>query len=70
LALDTVPGTAFAYSNFGYCLLGRVIERLSGQSYEAYVRDVILRRCGIQEMQIAGNTLAGRQPDEVRYCAE
>jgi CubicO group peptidase (beta-lactamase class C family) len=65
--LDTVPGTAFAYSNFGYCLLGRVIERLSGQSYENHVRDVILRPCGVEAMQIAGNSFAERQPDEVRY---
>ena len=70
LPLDTLPGTAFAYSNFGYCLLGRIIERLSGQSYENYVRDAVLRRCGIQDMQIAGNTLAERQHGEVRYYAQ
>ena len=34
------------------------------------MRDVILRRCGIDEMQIAGNTLAERLPDEVRYYAQ
>jgi len=27
------PGTQHAYSNFGYCLLGRVIERVSGSPY-------------------------------------
>jgi CubicO group peptidase (beta-lactamase class C family) len=70
LPLDTTPGTHFAYSNFGYCLLGRVIEMLSGQRYETYVRDVILRRCGIDDMQIAGNTLAERQAGEVRYYAQ
>lgn len=70
LPLDTMPGTAFAYSNFGYCLLGRVVERVTGQPYETYVRDVILRRCGIADMRIAGNTFAERQPDEVRYDAQ
>jgi CubicO group peptidase (beta-lactamase class C family) len=68
--LDTVPGTAFAYSNFGYCLLGRIVEKLSGQTYETYVRDVVLRRCGIDEMHVAGNTLFERQPGEVRYYAQ
>ena len=29
--LDFDPGTRHAYSNFGYCLLGRVIEQISGQ---------------------------------------
>jgi CubicO group peptidase (beta-lactamase class C family) len=68
--LDTVPGTAFAYSNFGYCVLGRVIERLTGKSYETFVRDVILRRCGIEDMQIAGNLLQERQAGEVRYYGQ
>ncbi len=67
--LHTVPGTSFAYSNFGYCLLGRVIERLSGQRYDAFVRENILRRRGIEDMQIGGNTLAERQLGEVRYHA-
>src|SRR5262249_39849061 len=35
--LDFDPGTAFAYSNFGYCVLGRVIEAVSGESYARYV---------------------------------
>src|SRR3954468_19201462 len=38
--LDSDPGTAYAYSNFGYCMLGRVVEAISGKSYElpAYYR--------------------------------
>ena len=31
--LDFNPGTAYAYSNFGYCVLGRVIEAVSGKPY-------------------------------------
>jgi CubicO group peptidase (beta-lactamase class C family) len=67
MPLETAPGTAFAYSNFGYCLLGRVIEKLTGQRYEAFVRDTILRRCGIEDMRVGGDTLAERLPREVRY---
>ena len=29
--LDFEPGARFAYSNFGYCLLGRAIEKVSGR---------------------------------------
>jgi CubicO group peptidase (beta-lactamase class C family) len=36
------PGTRYAYSNLGYCRLGQLIERLSGSSYESYVRRFIL----------------------------
>ena len=41
--LDFDPGVRQAYSNYGYCLLGRVIEKLAGQSYEAAVRERIYR---------------------------
>ncbi len=65
--LEHPPGENHAYSNFGFCVLGRVIEKLTGVPYEQYVRDVILRRCGITGMRIAGNTLADRAPNEAVY---
>jgi len=65
--LDQPPGRHYAYSNFGYCVLGRVIERITRQNYANYVRDSLLKRCGITAMTIAGNTLAQRHPAEVRY---
>jgi len=61
------PGTRFLYSNFGYCLLGRVIERISGKSYSEYIRDAVLAPCGITTMRIAGNTRAERAEKEVVY---
>jgi len=65
--LQSDPGTAYRYSNFGYCVLGRVIEKVSGQSYEAYVRSAVLAPIGITRMRI-GHTLPGeRAPGEVRY---
>jgi CubicO group peptidase (beta-lactamase class C family) len=42
LPLDFPPGSRWSYSNTGYLLLGKVIERVSGESYEAYVRRHIL----------------------------
>jgi CubicO group peptidase (beta-lactamase class C family) len=65
--LDHVPGQAYAYSNFGYCLLGRVIEKIARQPYEVHVREALLKRCGVNDMTIAGNTLAQRFPGEVKY---
>jgi D-alanyl-D-alanine carboxypeptidase len=65
--LQTDPGTVYDYSNFGYCLLGRVIEKVTGQSYEAYVKSTLLAPLGITTMQVGGSTLADRKPDEVRY---
>lgn len=61
------PGTQYAYSNFGYAVLGRIIEKTTGMSYEQYVRTNVLAPMGISQMRI-GQTLAqGQQPNEVKY---
>jgi CubicO group peptidase (beta-lactamase class C family) len=65
--LDNDPGSVHSYSNFGFCLLGRIIEKVTGQIYSDYVKDNILRRCGITNMHIAGDRLLDRRSDEVRY---
>jgi len=36
------PGKEFSYLNDGYALLGIIIERVSGQSYESYLKSHIL----------------------------
>ncbi len=41
------PGTEFSYSNDAYALLGAIIERVSGMSYEQYVRENILEPAGM-----------------------
>jgi CubicO group peptidase (beta-lactamase class C family) len=61
------PGEVFDYSNFGYCLLGRVIEKISGQSYERYVQENLLAPLGIRQMQIGNNRYEEQLPNEVTY---
>jgi CubicO group peptidase (beta-lactamase class C family) len=68
--LDHPPGQNFAYSNFGYCVLGRVIEKLTGQSYPDYVRAEVLSHCGINDMVIAASRLEKRRSDEVKYYGQ
>lgn len=65
--LENPPGTKYDYSNFGYCVLGRVIEKKSGLSYENYVKKNILAPCGIKGMRIGGPTSG---PDEVEYLGD
>jgi CubicO group peptidase (beta-lactamase class C family) len=65
--LDFTPGSAYAYSNFGYCVLGRVIEAVSGQPYHQYVTREILAPVGIRHMRLGKNLLPDRAPGEVRY---
>jgi CubicO group peptidase (beta-lactamase class C family) len=61
------PGTNFAYSNFGFCVLGRVIEKVTGAHYADYVRDNILKPCGISDMKIARDSGGKHGDGEVRY---
>ena len=65
--LDFDPGERYAYSNFGYCLLGRVIEQLTGRPYERYVQEDVLRPLHIERMRIGRTLRCGRAPGEVVY---
>jgi N-acyl-D-amino-acid deacylase len=65
--LDFDPGERFAYSNYGYCVLGRLIEKASGEPYEKYVREQVLRPLGITRMQLGRTLPEGRAEGEVKY---
>ncbi len=67
LPLDFAPGDRYAYSNYGYCLLGRVIEKLTGQPYEQAVRERLLRPLGIERMRIGRSRRELRADGEVCY---
>jgi N-acyl-D-amino-acid deacylase len=61
------PGSHYNYSNFGYCLLGRVIEKASGKKYEEYVRQEVLHPVGANESRLGHTLLSERLPNEVMY---
>lgn len=65
--LDFTPGTQFHYSNLGFSILGRVIEEITGQEYETYVRDSILAPLNIVDMYCGKNLLVDKLPNEVNY---
>jgi CubicO group peptidase (beta-lactamase class C family) len=46
------PNEKFAYSNLGYILLGMLIEKLSSQLYEDYIRENIIRKIDISESEL------------------
>jgi len=50
--LDFIPGEKYGYSNIAYWLLGPVIEKASGTTYEEYVRQNIFRRLNIPANEI------------------
>jgi CubicO group peptidase (beta-lactamase class C family) len=47
--LDFEPETQYAYNNSGYVLLGYLIEVLSGQTYEAFLKENIFSPLGMQD---------------------
>lgn len=70
VALANVPGTTFDYLNFGYLVLGRVIEDATGLTYQDAVQQHVLTPCEIVDMHIAGDTLADRRANEAVYLPQ
>ena len=50
--VQSKPGTVFSYSNFGYVLLGLIIEIASGKSYEDYVQTELFDVAGMENTTI------------------
>src|SRR3984957_3346785 len=53
--LDFEPGTRWSYSNTNYSILGRVVEKVSGKSYQDFVQECIFTPLGM--------THSGFEPD-------
>jgi CubicO group peptidase (beta-lactamase class C family) len=70
LPIEHPPGEHFAYSNFGYCVLGRIIEKIAQVPYAEYIQQQVLRPCLIEDMRISGNTITERAPNEVTYYGQ
>ena len=67
--LNFNPGARYAYSNIGYLCLGAIIEKLSGKTYENYVKTDILEPLGIYDMHTGGNLLSHKMEREVEYVS-
>jgi CubicO group peptidase (beta-lactamase class C family) len=67
LPLDSDPGTQYSYSNYGFTVLARVIERVTGQPYEDVVRQQVLAPLGLRRMAVGKSLPEGRFPGEVYY---
>ena len=57
--LHFTPGTKVKASNFGYCVLGRVIEEVTGEEYDYWVKQNVLKPAGMW------HTRVGPPPQEV-----
>lgn len=65
--LDFRPGSRYTYNNMNYFMLGQVIEAVTGQPYDAFVKQEVLAPIGITTMHIGGTMLEDRAEGEVEY---
>lgn len=47
LSFSNSPGMYYEYSNLGFALLGRIIRKVSGLSYEEYITENVLKPLGM-----------------------
>ena len=78
--MQFAPGERWAYNNSGYVLLGAIVEKASGKTYEAFVRERIFQPLGmtasyydstepIIPKRAPGYTREGDQPRNARYLS-
>jgi CubicO group peptidase (beta-lactamase class C family) len=65
--LDFTPGTLYDYSNYGYLLLGRIIEAVTGMSYSAYMQKYVFDALNINRIKLGSSLFEQRQTSEVAY---
>jgi CubicO group peptidase (beta-lactamase class C family) len=65
---DFDPGERDAYCNYGYILLARVIEKVSGRSFIDYVQATVAKTAQAPSFSISASDARDRQPGEIWYC--
>jgi N-acyl-D-amino-acid deacylase len=65
--LQFEPGTRHIYSNFGYNVLGRVLEQKTGLPYDQAMHRLVFGPAGVRAPVIGGDVLAQRVPGESMY---
>jgi CubicO group peptidase (beta-lactamase class C family) len=51
--VDFAPGSKFEYNNSGYILLGYIIELVSGDTYESFIKNYIFEKIGMTQSYYA-----------------
>jgi len=65
--LSYQPGKKYSYSNLGYVILGKIIERKSGMPYQDYVTMNVLKPVGIHDMHLGHSFYHEKFQNEVKY---
>lgn len=76
VTLSNVPGYTFEYSNLGYAILGQIIDVISGDSYQNYIKNNILVPLGMNDtcyefVTVPNGKLAmGYRWEDKKWCRE
>jgi len=65
--LQFKPGSKSQYSNIGYTTLAYLVEKTTGQTYESYLRNTVLKPDAITEVRLARTLRSQRLAGEVSY---
>ena len=63
------PGTAYNYSNVGFVILHRIVEVISGKSYESFLKEDVLSKMGVTDTHIGGYK-DERRPNECIFYSQ
>lgn len=66
--LNFEPGIKSEYSNFGYNILGRIIEIKSGEKYSDFIQNQIFSKLNITDAYIGSENFNNRKPNEIINC--
>lgn len=64
---DFEPGTKSLYSNSGYFLLGLIIEKVTGKSYEAALEEKITSKIGLRDTYTATGNIDVNRNESLTY---
>lgn len=63
------PGTYYSYYNMGYCILGLIIEHVTGKSYETYMRE-ITAKAGAGDIWVSKTPRSGKRANECIFYSQ
>lgn len=58
-SLDFPPGTDYSYSNAGYYILGVIVERATGKTFQEALNEYVLSRKGLKDTEVLAGLTAG-----------
>ncbi len=68
LPMDFAPGERYAYCNYGYIMLVRVIEKVSGEKFIDYLQNTVCKESNAPSFSLSSTDARDRQAGEIWYC--